>query len=240
MRTVSFAVLLVVAVFFPLSGLAADVPGSLKVDRIMLYFENQRAETTVERAGQKIRAYVDLRYSGSGLLEGSWEVDGRLLSRVSQHIRGGSRSITLQVPKSPGIPTMDPGTHILRFVLTNPAPELPVPSILYFVVPKDAQKGRITIRPVSPGDGTELDYGPATFSWEHVPDVDIYLIAFFEKPGAKPVFSAYSSGAAFELAEPALKSTFVAGRKYFWKVTGYDVEKNLVGEHKGQGFSFRK
>lgn len=239
MNNVLSAVLLVLLALVPAAGHAADVPNALKIDRIMLYFDNKRAETTVERAGQRIQAYVDLRYAGSGLLEGHWEVDGRVLSRVSQHISGG-RSITLQVPKSPGIPTMDPGTHILRFVPLTPAPGLPVPSILYFVLAKDAKKTKTALKQNSPEEGTQLDFGPATFSWQQFPDVEVYLISFFEKAASKPIYSAYTKEAVYELAGPTLEAIFSPGRKYVWKVTGYDIDKNEISEQKAQGFSFRK
>ncbi|GAB4486168.1 MAG: hypothetical protein OHK006_13610 [Thermodesulfovibrionales bacterium] len=239
MRRFLSALLLAALAMLPSSAAAADAASALKIDRIMLYFENQRADATVGRAGQRLRAYADIRYTGSGMLEGIWEVDGRVLSQVNQHITGG-RSVTIQVPKSPGLPTMDPGTHILRFVPATPTAGLPVPSILYFVLPKDAKRTRAMVKPLSPEDGAELNYGSVTFSWEQSDDADVYLIAFFEKPGGKPVYSAYVREAVFELGGPTLHVLFSSGKKYFWKVTGYDVGKHAVSDQQIQGFSFRK
>src|SRR5574337_40620 len=89
------------------------------VTRVRLYFENKRPEITVKRNEPSPPAYAEVEFTGSGLLEGFWEADGRLLSNVSQHVLSGKNAV-FETPDTPGLPTFDPGTHRVRFVITRP------------------------------------------------------------------------------------------------------------------------
>ena len=213
---------------------------SFNIRRIILYFENRRPEIVVERNGQ-ITAYADIGFVGSGLLQGYWEVDGRILSRVDQHLTFGG-STTLQTPGVSPLPTFDPGTHIVRFIVTNPVAGLSIPSILYFVIPEDATCSLESIRPVTPPDGIEAPYAPLQFSWEEGTESRVYLLGFYEdeKPDTKPVFSAYVKGHSYTLPEQAIKDFFTPGHVYYWKVMGFDDKNAVVCENRLQSFSFKE
>lgn len=107
----------------------------LTVTKLRLYFENKRPETTVKRNEPSPPAYAEVEFSGSGLLEGFWEVDGRLLAKVSLHAVSG-KSIVIKTPETPGLPTFDPGTHRVRFVITTPGGAQSVETV-YFVTAEE-------------------------------------------------------------------------------------------------------
>ena len=220
--------------------ITTEAGSSFNIRRIVLYFDNRRPETVVERNG-RIRAYADIGFVGSGLLQGYWEVDGRILSQVNQHLTFGG-STTLQTLAIPPLPTFDPGTHVVRFVVTNPVAGISIPSILYFVIPEDATCSLESIRPVEPPDGIEADYAPLRFAWEKGAESRIYLIGFYEdkKHDTKPLFSAYVKEHSYILPEQAIKNFFTPGHTYYWKVMGFDDKNAVVCENRLQGFSFKE
>jgi hypothetical protein len=219
-------------------SITTEAGADFGVRRIELYFENRRAEITVERNYPNLRAYADIKFVGSGLFQGYWEVDGRVLSHVTQHFTFG-KSVTLKTPMIPPLPTFDTGTHIVRFVITNPAVEIPLPEILYFVIP-DEHKKTIGIRLIAPENDSEPEYLSLRFEWERLSKTTLFLIQFFDKPDSMPVFSAYTKDASYMLPEPVLRTIFSPGQKYSWQVKGFDAENNIVGESKVWGFSFKK
>lgn len=218
---------------FVITGEAA---AQFSIRRIELYFDNRRPETTVERHFPKLKAYADISFNGSGLLEGYWEVDGRLHSRVFQHLTFG-RTVTLTTPEIPSLPTFDTGSHLIRFVITNPAQQVPLPTILYFVTPQEFRQP-VNISTKDPDDGAGLPYAPVKFSWESFTQKPLYLIQFCEEPEPKCIFSAYTYDAFYTLPEIALKQIFEPGKKYTWQVKGFDSEQNLVGESRPGRFVF--
>jgi hypothetical protein len=221
-------------------SITTEAGSSFNIRRIVLYFDNRRPETVVER-NRKVSAYADIGFVGSGLLQGYWEVDGRILSHVNQHLIFGG-STTLQTLEIPPLPTFNPGTHVVRFVVTNPAAGISIPSILYFVIPEDATCSLESIRPVEPPDGIEADYAQLRFAWEKGAESRIYLIGFYEdkKPDTKPVFSAYIKEHSYTLPEQAIKNFFTPGHTYYWKVMGFDDKNSVVCENRLQGFSFKE
>jgi hypothetical protein len=233
--TLSFEGAIPLQIAGPASAAAAD----FGIRRMSLYFENRRPETTVDRSDQNLRAFADIATTGSGLLEGYWEVDGRLINRVSQHVVADA-VVTLTTPKVPSLPTVDPGTHILRFVVTNPQFAAPAPSILYFVVPKEVSCRIVAINLLGPADGSEVDYAPVTFKWEKNSDSTHYLVAFSDRPDGTPVFSASVQADSYTLPETVIKMSFTPGEKYYWKVTGFDKENNTICENRRQSFVFRR
>lgn len=218
--------------------ITTEAGAEFNIKRIELYFENKRAEITVER-NYPLKANADIRFVGSGLLQGFWEVDGRILSRVDQHLTFG-RSVTLQTPEIPSLPTFDTGTHIVRFVITNPVTEIPLASILYFVTPTEFKGRPIGIHLISPENDSMLEYSPLKFQWGKINKTTLFLIQYFDNLNKNPIFSAYTREAFYFLPEFALKNIFSTGQKYYWKVMGFDSENNIIGESTVWNFSFKK
>ena len=217
--------------------LSAAAP-AFSINRIALYFENRRPDITVQR-NEPVKVFVDIKYTGSGLLQGHWEVDGRILSYVNQHLISGN-TLTLQAPATPLVPTFDPGTHVVKFVITNPVKTVPMPAILYFVAPSDYAGKSIVIKTLSPKDKSVIEYAPMKFAWEGFQIEASYSIQFYDSPKAeKPVFSLCVLGSSYTLSGDALKMIFVADRKYYWKIKGCSSQNDYGESHLAE-FTFKK
>lgn len=160
-----------------ITGEAGGTPG---IRRISLYFANGRAETTVMKYTNDLKAYADIRYNGSGLLKGYWEVDGRLLSYVSQPLPAGQQ-ITLTTPDIPALPTFETGTHTVRFVVTNPNPAegVALPALIYFVTSDESAIKQTGLILKSPAESAEVPYASLKYEWQII-RAEVYLIQFFE------------------------------------------------------------
>lgn len=220
-------------------NITTEAAADFGIKRMELYFENRRAEITIERNYPDLKAYADIRFTGSGLLRGYWEVNGRILSHVNQHLTYG-RSVTLQTSEIPSLPTFDTGTHIVRFVITDPVTEIPLPSILYFVTPAEFKAKPVSIRLIAPENESVIEYSPVRFEWEKLNKTALFLIQFFDDLNSNPVFSAYAKDAFYSLPELVLKGIFSPGQKYYWEVKGFDAENNIIGESTVWNFSFKK
>lgn len=120
-------IFLLFAILFSTSGDAAD----LKINRINIYFSNDRPDITVKR-NYPLKVYAEIGYTGVGLLEGHWEVNEEFLTNVTKTISSGDRLI-IESPEIPHVPTFVSGTHKIRFVVTNPSQIIPFPYAIYFV-----------------------------------------------------------------------------------------------------------
>ncbi len=214
-----------------------EATAAFSVNRLQIYFQNHRAEITVKKDQPGLKAFVDIRFAGSGLLQGFWEVDGRVLAYINQHLVYG-RQVTLESPDIPALPTIDTGTHIVRFIITNPTATVTPPEAIYFVTAEEF--ARRPIRLISPKDKSEVDYLPVTFKWEGRDLPTTYLVEFLEEVGQKPIFSAYTKRTSYVLPLTVLKSGFLPGKTYFWRVKGFDEDNKVVGESTEFRFAFKE
>lgn len=211
---------------FPDAG-PAEAP--MNITRIELFFDNHRAETTVERNTPGLKAYALIRFSGSGLLQGNWWVDGRIIGTVSRHVSGG-QTITLETPDNPSLPTFDPGTHRVRFV-PLPIPGIPVPTALYFVSAGEIEFRSEKLALSWPVNQAVLEYCPLMFKWTPLHKTAVYLIEFYDTDkGGNPVFSAFTREPVFMMNDFLLSRICTSDTPYYWKVKGYDQRNKVVGE----------
>ena len=211
--------------------------GPFSIKLISLYFENGRAETTVQKNIPGLKAFADIRYIGSGLLKGYWEVDGRMLSQVNQTLMSG-QSVTLTTPEIPPLPTFEAGTHTVRFVITSPEQGIALPTMIYFVSTDESVMRPNALLLKSPATRSVLPYGTLQFQWQDFSSAR-YLVQFFEKPEVKPIFSAYTLKPFYQLPDAVLKGVFIQEKDYYWKVTGFDKQKRRTGESAVSRFSFK-
>lgn len=205
--------------------------------RMELSFGNQRPEIVVGRGEQGLAARALLRFTGAGLLQARWEVDGRPVGPpVSRHVNPGDATELL----SPALPTFDPGTHEVRLIVTSPPPPLPLPTILYLVRPGDAAPRPLAIGLLAPAAGETLPYEPALFRWEGGPGAAVFLVQFYGAEGNAPVFSAWTRASEYRLPELLYRELFLAGGRYRWKVGAYNGEENLAGESPLAPFGFAR
>ncbi|MCK4535856.1 MAG: hypothetical protein KAT93_02520 [Desulfuromonadales bacterium] len=217
---------------------ATPATSELTITRLQLSFDNGRAETTVNRNQPGLRANADLRFDGSGLLKGYWEVDGRVLSQVNQHLTYG-KSIRLTSPAVPFLPTFVEGSHRVRLVITNPVNNIPFPEAIYYVTSEESTAGLAPLRTAEPRNHADLAFVPQSFRWEGTTRAAMYLVEFFEREGEVPVAAAYTKGTAYDLPEAILTESFDSGKAYMWWVKSYDAEGNLVGASELAHFIFQ-
>lgn len=208
-----------------------------RITRLQLYFENKRAEITIKKNQPSLKAYADIRFTGSGLFQGFWEVDGRILKTVNRHIITSDRSITVETPDSPPLPTFQAGTHRVRFVITDPLQDIPFPEAIYFVTAEKFME-IFPVNLIYPNNKSKVGYSPPTFRWERKDRPITYIIEFFEKDEEKPVFSAYTKKAEYRLPLTVLKGIFAPEKNYLWRVKGFDTGNNKAGESPVYRFTF--
>jgi hypothetical protein len=209
--------------------ITTEAGAAFEIRRIDLYFENRRPEITISRNYPNLRAYADIRFVGSGLLQGFWEVDGRIISRVDRHLLYGS-SVTLETPEIPPLPTFDPGYHSVKFIITNPKVGIELKPILYFVTAEEAKGKPVAIALYSPENEEIIAYGPSTFTWEKPEKTAFFTIQFFDNLKAELVFSAFTKEASYTLPESIVLNSLSPGRKYSWKVTGFNDASDVIAE----------
>lgn len=217
-------------------AVTTEAAADFSITRLQLYFENRRAEVTVKKNQPGLKAFIDIRFTGSGLLKGYWEVDGRIVSYVDRHLVSGG-SITVESPEIPALPTIDTGTHLVRFVITNPIHSSLPPEAIYFVAAEEFEKR--TIQLISPKDRSEENYLPVTFRWEGREEPTMYLVEFFEEEGQKPIFSAYVKRPFYVLPSRVLKKTFLPGKSYLWGIKGFDPDNKDIGQSSVFQFTFK-
>ena len=96
---------------------------------------------------EPLSAQAEINFTGTGLLQGEWEVAGppstssepfyRTLSQVRQYFAAGAS----QVLKSPALPTDSAGLYYVRFRITDPVPGFEIPVIRYFAGEAGSGKG---------------------------------------------------------------------------------------------------
>ncbi len=122
-----YLLLLLAAIMIP----SAVEGAGLKIERMSIYFDNDRPEITVKR-NYPLKVYAEIEYTDDGLLVGQWEVDGEFLANVNMTISSGNR-LVIESPDIPQIPTFVSGTHRIRLVITNPSLGTSSPTAIYFV-----------------------------------------------------------------------------------------------------------
>jgi hypothetical protein len=213
---------------------------SLEVTRMEIYFDNRRAETTVDRNFHRLRAYAVINLKGSGLLQGVWKVDNQIIGQVSQPVTG-EQVLTLQTPDIPPLPTFNPGSHRVQLQITNPSTALVPPTALYFVSSTEQKKPGIIISPQSPPDNSVQKKQALVFSWEPLSTAAFYKTEFYDRAkGGSAIFSALTRQPSYKLDESRLGKLGLPGKWVFWKVRGFDKKRNMIAESSLWRFSFEK
>lgn len=214
------------------------VKKGLEINRMQLYFENNRPEITLKRNQKSPKLSVKIDFSGSGHLKGYWEIDGQRRSYVFKHLAHGP-SITLKYPDVPPIPTFHYGTHNVRFVITEPAMNINFPLAIYFVT-SDEKRELAAIVLLEPAEEGEVAYNSLIFKWKSINKSLIYLISIFSKVEEKLIFAAYTRQGEYEIKPNILKLRLEPGGKYIWNVVGFNDQNEVTAESMPSGFSFNQ
>ncbi len=207
--------------------ITTDAGAEFRISGTRLFFENNRPEITISSNQPLPELYAEIRHTGTGLLKGYWEVDGKIFSNVFKTISNVDRTI-ITSPSMPSFPTFDPGTHVVRFIITSPQENIDFPKVIYFVKPVAYTK-QLPIRLVLPQDNASLKFTSGEFKWEETHSVKsaTYLIEFREMAEEKTIFSAYVTKGNYRLSDDLLGRYFKAGENYQWSVTGFDTDDEI-------------
>lgn len=226
---------------------------ALTLHNLELSYKPQRFRSSIS-AGLPLQAQLNLAYSGSGELKGSWQLASadangqmryRELALVNKELRPGGRDWLL----SPQLPTGSSGQYILRFCKldnlnsTNaggeaqcPAPQLSA-SLEYHVI-----------------EGKPLDQAqsaPATLSadtllsWPAVNDTLVYELSLYQHSDKDSITSAEFVGRLLLTSQtirttlsPELLEQLKPGATYDWQVKALDRHGDLIQQTTPARFVF--
>ena len=220
------------------SSTAIAVGTGFTFTHIRLLFDDHTSKKFVKRNEKIGGARVELRYEGAGLLKGYWQVDDRILARVTRNLPfANTRTLTLQLPKVPRLPTYSMGSHRLRFVITNPPMHIAFPQVIYVVTGEDLAISH-PIHLLSPIKGATTDTGSLQFFWKPRHEVALYKLEILAGKGEKQktVFSAFSKKAFYTLPERAGMKKLIQGEQYSWRITGLDRNNKPIARSRDEAF----
>lgn len=236
----------------------------LFIHKLNLRFENARNKRRFS-PGSSLRAKLDLRYSGTGLLQGTWQIASEVgngskpvfttLAQVRKQLKLVQREFLV----SPELPTQEPGNYRLRFCVQPlvvvsdqlhidgqcPEPEL-MAEIDYRIDGKDAPRATAEIEILSARSMTMSPQTP--LKWNRLKGVVAYQVQIFKSgnddaedavDGAEFVVRMISGGDKTQvfLSELA-RQQLQPGQQYRWRVTGHDENAQLVGASEFAEFTY--
>jgi len=233
----SFTVTCPTAVFTDNADLRVDITtqsaSDFAINRIELFFDGNTPRASVAM-NDRLNAYAKISFNGSGLLRGYWQVDGRPYPPISRPL-SGRENVIVKFSEFQSLPTFNPGSHRVEFIVTSPTPSFAAPYAFY-LVGHAAETALMPLFLNAPEENAALFRQAPAYRWATNDKVVSYLIEFFEFGGTEPLFSAYTVTGRYTLPPYALKSRFEAGKRYFWRVTGYDGEGNAVAKSAARTF----
>lgn len=224
----------VLAVSILLCGLTAPIApaetstADLRVANVNLGFENKQSRQTVQRRQKGLQAFADIHYTGAGLIEGCWVVDGQVFADIAQYVTGMG-TVRIASPETPGLPTILEGLHIVGFIIKNPVQPFGPIRLSYFVsVGEETSGPQISL--VNPPDSAVIDPAGQFFSWQSDAPLTTYLIEFIDDNPARPVASAFTENRHYRVPIPVARYKFIPGRTYFWRIKGFSASHEWVSE----------
>jgi hypothetical protein len=226
--------------------------GALSLSRIDLRFSNAGTSMVVE-TDRHLSATANFKYSGSGLLNLSWEVakppgtNGTPVFKTLKTLRrflGAGRSLSIE---SPSLPTRQTGSYILRLTVHSPevdfAPFIMRYSVRHGVHPEQTMQN---IQLISPLNNESIN-NTTQFAWNPVINATQYQLEIYQYQHP----SSQTNGNAIEqiqhidnkllttgilLPSARLESTLSPlavthleeGKVYYWRAVAVDENGLLV------------
>jgi hypothetical protein len=106
---------------------------------IQLRFEDGKSYKIVPKNFEPLVVYADIKYEGTGILQGQWLVDGKPFSLISCALPFAKQTI-LNSGKIPGFPTQRQGMHKVSLRIIHPETKYTIPVIRYFVSSERAEE----------------------------------------------------------------------------------------------------
>ncbi len=217
-------------------AISGSAGGPLAISRVALHFEDRQLRRVLAE-GQSAIAIAEVGYTGSGVLNGLWEVarpPSTLgepvfvpLAAAAMNVAGGG----LAELASPPLPTGLAGSYLVRFRLRSPAVPFEGLVIQYAVTDVDVAVQPIDVLAPEP-HGT---LGPATrFQWQPAAGAVAYRLEFFRVDGdgdpAQPVSGQWVPAERREALLSALAQTHLdPGLAYRWRIVALSQDGRVVG-----------
>jgi hypothetical protein len=198
------------------------------IKRLETLFDTGKPQVTLQRNQPAPGLSTIINYSGSGFIKGYWEVDGDRRHYFFKQLSIGPQAV-IEYPKIPGLSTFKPGSHVVRFVITEPALDIAFPKVVYYVTEQSYLK-TVDIQILTPETDTELPFKPITLSWQKVPNTEVYMVHIFSEKDDPPIFSAYSRKNSYFLRPEILERFMKPDQKYYIQVQGYHEDMRLTGQ----------
>lgn len=213
-----------------------SIPG-LEIKRLETLFDTGKPQVTLQRNQPAPELSTIISYSGSGYIRGYWEVDGNREQYFFKQLSIGPQEV-ISYPKIPGLSTYQPGSHVVRFVITKPAMDIDFPKVVYYVT-EQAYITETEIEILTPGSGEALPFQPMTFSWQSIPKTEVYMVHIFSEE-EQPIFSAYSAKNSYELRKEILDRFLKPDHRYYVEVQGFHEDTRVTGKSKLMPLTFGK
>jgi hypothetical protein len=209
--------------------------GALALSRVSLHFED-RSLVRVLRSGDSAVAVAEINYTGSGVLNGLWEVaappstqgEPVFVPVASTSVNLASGGLT--EVSSPALPATLEGSYYVRFRIRSPV--VPFTSLLLRYA---VEGGSSEVRPieiVGPRQHATLDVG-THFEWQPSPDAVAYRLEFYEPDPARealdPICGQWVPSSQRDAVLSALARTHLeAGRSYRWRIIALSTDSRVV------------
>jgi len=227
----------------PYGGIATAViylggsnSGPLTLSRVSLHFDD-RSLVRVLRPNEPVVAIAEIDYSGSGVLNGLWEVatppttQGEpvfipLASATLNLAGGGLTEVT-----SPPLPASMAGRYFVRFRVRSPL--VPFEGL---VLPYAVEIGAPTAAPIAvsgPAQHATLR-ADTRFQWRPAAGAIAYRLEFYDANAADsdraPISGEWLPGAQVDAPLSALaQSHLQPGQTYRWRIIALDGASQVVG-----------
>jgi PKD repeat protein len=113
-------------------GETAGPRAPFQVSYLRLRFDDGQPYKVVAKNTPGLRAYADIKFEGTGIIQVQWLVDGLPLPVQSRALTFAQTDVIDSGPV-PGLPTELPGPHDVSLRILSPAADFEVPVIRYFV-----------------------------------------------------------------------------------------------------------
>lgn len=248
-----------------LSGLRDSAAGDLKIQNLRLEYPNGN-DVVIVNLGENLTARLTLGFTGTGLLEGRWQLaqpnsNGeapvfRTLALVRRNINTNQRTEI----SSPALPTENPGRFLLRFCVTKSGSS----NVSEFcqealsarsVYQVNGEKGLSvkTIEGIMPS--RQIVNASTSFTWPALAGTSMYQLQIFSLNLAEDTLP--SSKDDSKLFEPqflvgmmlpknqtktplsdVVRNKLISGQKYLWRLSAIDENGRLIGMSEEASFTY--
>ena len=229
-------------------------PGSeLEIKRLELQFPSNLSQLQVVEKEALLQAQVRLSYTGTGLLEGSWQIAepgstaGVPVFNTFRVVRQQLSKQQLTVLSSPPLPTDKIGKYILRFCVNgienSGSTDLTCTGVsvesTYQVIEGQRAPDPLAIKSPEPG----FINGETPFAWAPVAEAAVYQLQVHAiVPGEDSVFvtGLMVPGSTNETPlSPLVLSKLKADRAYEWRVNALNGQGYLIAQSDKRTFTYK-